>query len=249
MTHRWIWILFGMLAATPAAAAVTDTDKAALTGEWRPACGAAAEAGETRIVIEFALTGGVVNIDDGTEDGGAFEIASKDGSTFTLRDGRKFVFSGGPLRWNGMSFQRCRGPVDRSAIRLTRAQIAQVSSSMPPDQAIFVDARAKGGCKALDYQYLTLDLVGPLGFSLGRWNSAHLAESGKSSFDEVSNWTVDKAEPVSGGYRLTITELIPPNGARGDTGAITLLVAGGKASVPEWKRSYLRCSKGSLAAD
>jgi len=242
-------ILIAMLAATPAAGAITDADKTALAGEWRLSCGEAPAADETRIVIEFALTGGVFNIDDGTEDSGTFAIAAKDGSTFELKDGRRFVFAGGPLRWNGMSFQHCRGPADRSAIRLSKAQIAQISSAMPPDQPVFVDARAKGGCKALDYQYLTLDLVGPLGFSLGRWNSADLAERAKSPFDEVTNWTVDKAEPISGGYRLTLTERIPPNGARGDTTTVTLLLAGGRMNVPEWNRSYLRCPKGFLAAE
>lgn len=170
----WIGMFVWVLAATPAAAALIEADKTALTGEWRPSCGAQAQPGETRIAIEFALTGGVANIDDGTESAGSFAIVSKDGSTFALKDGRKFVFAGGPLKWNGQFFKRCRGPVDRSAIRLTKAQTAEISSAMPPDQAIFVDARAKGGCKALDYQYLTLDLVGPMGFSLGRWNSEHL---------------------------------------------------------------------------
>lgn len=57
----------------------------------------------------------------------------------------------------------------------------------------------------------------------------------------MTNWTVDKAEAASGGFRLTITELTPPNGSRGDTSTITLLVSGAGASVPEWKRAYLRC--------
>jgi len=81
---------------------------------------------------------------------------------------------------------------------------------MPPDEPIFVDTRAKGGCKALDYQYLIFDLVGPTGFTLGRWNSGHLAEliaDGKKAplaTDEVSNWTIDAAQPTPGGYGLRL---------------------------------------------
>jgi hypothetical protein len=75
-------------------------------------------------------------------------------------------------------------------------------------------------------------------------------EKPKLARDAVANWTVDKAEAVAGGYRLTITELIPPNGARGDTSVITLAApVGGKTSIPEWKRSFLRCPAAGLAAD
>lgn len=268
---------------SPALAAqgtLSAADKAALAGEWRAneakpdgACGRDAGAGDTTMVVEFALTGGTVTLEDGSEGGGAYQIGSADAAQdhirIALKDSGELWFvhrPGGLLKSQssegvtpevaGLTFKRCREPADRGRIKLSAAQIAQISSTMPPDRAVFVDARAKGGCKALDYQYLTIDLVGPLGFTLGRWNSAHLGEAladGKKpalTLDEVANWTVDKAEAVPGGYRLTITELIPPNGARGDTSVITLAApAGGKTAVPEWKRSFLRCPESSLAAD
>jgi hypothetical protein len=259
---------------------LSAADKRALAGEWRAneakpdgACGRDASAGDTTMVVEFALTGGTVTLEDGSEGGGAYAIGSTDAADnhirIALKDSGELWFvrrPGGLLKSQssegvspevaGLTFKRCREPADRSAIKLGAAQIAAISSAMPPDSAIFVDARAAGGCKALDYQYLTIDLVGPTGFSLGRWNSAHLAEAladgrkPKLARDAVANWTVDKADAVPGGYRLTITERIPPNGARGDTSVITLAApAGGKTDIPEWKRSFLRCPASSLAAD
>jgi len=275
-----VMIVCGASPALSAQNALSPADRTALAGEWRAnaakpngACGADASAGDTTMVVEFALTGGAVTLADGSEGGGTFEIgsadATKDHIRIALKDSGELWFvhrPGGLLKSQssegvtpevaGLTFKRCREPADRSRIKLSAAQIAQISSTMPPDRAVFVDARAKGGCKALDYQYLALDLVGPLGFTLGRWNSAHLGEAladGKTpklALDEVANWTVDKAEAVPDGYRLTITELIPPNGARGDTSVITLAApAGGKTAVSEWKRSFLRCPASSLAAD
>lgn len=231
-------VLLAVLAASPALA---GSDKQALAGEWRQAC--SAEATDTRLVVEFALTGGTVMVDDGTEASGTARFAE-------LEKLGKLSVSGGALVWNGETFKRCRAPADRSAIKLTKAQIAEISAAMPPRYPTFVDARTKGGCGALDHQYLTIDLVNPLGASMGRWNSVHLGEmlaEGKKSpvaLDEVANWTIDKAEAVPGGYRLTLTELIPPNGARGDTTTITLSVGkNDKAAVAEWKRAYLRCTE------
>jgi hypothetical protein len=265
-------IVCGASPALSARNALSPADRTALAGEWRAneakpngACGQDASAGDTTMVIEFAL--------NGSEGGGAYQIGSADAAQdhirIALKDSGELWFvhrPGGLLKSQssegvtpevaGLTFKRCREPADRSRIKLSATQIAAISSTMPPDRAVFVDARAKGGCKALDYQYLTIDLVGPLGFTLGRWNSAHLGEAladGKKpapALDAVANWTVDKAEAVPRGYRLTITELIPPNGARGDTSVITLAApAGGKTAVPEWKRSFLRCPASSLAAD
>jgi hypothetical protein len=236
--------LFAVMVATAAhGETLNDADKAALAGEWRAACGA--EASDTSLVLEFALTGGTVQLDDGTEDGGTFSVAA-------LQKQGRLVLAGHTVKWGGQDFRRCRAPVSRAAIRLSNAELAQFSSGMPPDDAVFVDTRARGGCKALDYQYLTIDLVGPLGFQLGRWNSFHLGEAiaggKKPPFDDNANFTIEKAESRPDGIKLTITERIPPNGSRGDTATITLTTVAGKLSIPEWKRTYLRCPEAALAA-
>ena len=113
---------------------------------------------------------------------------------------------------------------------------------------------ARGGCAATEYQYLDFDLVGPLDFKLHRWNSMayaeKLADGGKSSLktDEIADFIIEKADAIPGGYRFSITELIPPEGARGDTTTITVLLdpAKRRASIPEWKRTYALCAAPKL---
>ncbi len=230
-----------MLAAGPAAAAD-------LAGEWRAACGANATG--TSVVLEYAFTGGTAAVDTGVqEEMGPFPIPD-------LEKEGKLSIRNGVVKWQGETFERCRGPADRSAIKLAKAQLQDIATTMPPDFPVFVDARAKAGCKARDYQYLRIDLIGPLGFELGRWNSYHLGErladggTAPLPLDELANWRIEKAESIPGGYRLTITELIAPNGSRGDTTTITLATSsGGKLAIPEWKRSYIRCADGSGIAD
>jgi hypothetical protein len=267
------------LAATAVQAApLSAADQAKFAGEWRAnpqkpdgACGQNAGVGDMRFTLEFAVTGGQMFIDDGTEASQTYAVKldanakaanfdlGKDGSWKFTRKGDALISDSPPELYaeqKGLVFHRCRAAADRSAIKLNKDQIAAVSAAMPPDHTIFVDARAKKGCKALDYQYLTFDLVGPLGFTLGRWNSGHLGEQlaggkkPKLAVDQVSNWTIDKAEAVANGYKFTITELIPPNNSRGDTTTITLApTIDGRASVPEWKRIYLRCSANQLSAE
>lgn len=272
----------GFTTSTKAGAlvALSNSDKASLAGEWRAnpgkpdgACGADARKSDVRMVVEFAMTDGTISLDDGSEGGGQYEIllatATKSHFSFGLKETGELSFERRPsgllkaestndlpIELGGLVFKRCRAPADRSAIRLTKPQIAAVSSAMPPSKFVFVDARAKAGCKALDYQYVYFDLVGPLEFTVGRWNSGHLAErlaDEKKSplpIDEVANWTIDKAEAVPNGYRFAITERIPPNGSRGDTTTITLLpTKNGMASIPEWKRNYRRCAARDLAAE
>ncbi len=271
-----------VLSASPSfAVPLTAAGRPALAGEWRAsqdgqvdACGQNAKEYDRVLQLEFALTGGqfYFNDGDGSEDAvssvpikavdtnnGALRFGLADGGTWLFRsDGKHLTVQTPPAGREdikGAIFTRCREPADRSAIKLSKAQIAEISSALPPQNYIFVDARAKAGCKALDYQYVFFDLVGPLGFSAGRWNSYHLAErlaGGKKpslAIDEIANFTIDKAEAAPNGIHLTLTELIPPNGSRGDTATITLTLAkNGTAAIPEWKRTYRRCADSELAA-
>ena len=271
-------ILVGALAATAVQAApLSPADQTKLAGEWRAnlekpdgACGQNAGDGDMRFTLEFAVTGGQMFVDDGSESSQTFAVKGDstakaltlllagDGAWKFSRKGDALVSDAPPDLYGnqkGLIFHRCRPAADRSAIKLSKSQIAAVSAALPPNNYIFVDARARLGCKALDYQYLTIDLIGPLSFSIGRWNSMHLAEQladgkkPKLAIDEVSNFTVDKAEAVANGTKFTITELIPPNGSRGDTTTITLApTIDSRVSVPEWKRTYLRCSVSLLRA-
>jgi hypothetical protein len=259
-------LLFLVSAGSACAANLSAADQASLAGEWRNGC----SDGDMTVTMEFAVTGGVIWLDDGSEGADSYPIVSadmsKDRLRFTLKDGGKIVFfrrsdgkmtgeESSGLQFEGRTFQHCQKSADRAAIRLSRAEIAQISAAMPPDNPILVDDRARAGCTALDYQYLTIDLVGPLGFSMGRWNSADLAEKETENKnvhlarDEAANWEIEKAESTPSGTKLTITELIPPNGSRGDTTTITLSRrANGRIEIPEWKRSFIRCTDDQLTA-
>lgn len=250
--------LLAPVAALAVANGFSPDDQNWLAGEWATKCGEHADGSELYMYIEFAATGGQVAFDDGTEGGGTFAIkngtvnANRVSLNLAEAGDYEFIRNGMALKGTagdmaaGKVFIRCAPPADRSAIHLDSKALRYLSSAMPPDHATFIDTRAKGGCGATDYMYLTIDLVGPLGYTIGRWNSSSLAEKvaqGKSSsFDEVTNFTIDKAESMGGNYRFTITEKIPPNGSRGDTTTITLLPSPtGVVTIPEWKRSYRRC--------
>ena len=92
--------------------------------------------------------------------------------------------------------------------------------------------------------------MGPLGFTAGRWNSGALAEklavNEKPAVapDEIANWTIEAVEPTPEGWRVTATELIPPNGSRGDTTTFSLVAKDNTLAIPEWKRDFVRCTAG-----
>ncbi len=261
-----ILVCSGAARAAPVIGAARD----AYAGEWRAnvggsasACGAGARAGAVHFTLEFAMTGGAMFIDDNSESAGTQTVQSIDDAggavTLKLRDGTwtfkhaagGVLISDRPLeaygQMHGLVFRHCVPAADRSAIHLDARQTAAISGAMP-NGPILVDTRAPKGCKASQYQYLNFDLVGPTGFALHRWNSAavgeKLADGGKLNFktDEITDFTIDQADAMAGGYRFKVTELIPPNGSRGDTTTITVNVKGQTATIPEWKRSYAVCT-------
>lgn len=265
-----------LLCSAPAAAGTLSVaDQTALSGEWH-ANGTAqpCKSGEDapiKMTIEFAATGGTLALDDGSEAAGMYVIksaqSSKDGVILDLGEEGKLRFNriDGKLKalnsgtgvadFTGQMFGRCVLPADRSRIKLEKSDLQFLSSGMPPDEPIFIDSRAPKACKAIDYQYLAVDLVGPVSFSLGRANSfsvgEKLADGKKVSLpqDDLTSWILGEAAPAPGGYNLTVTELIPPNGSRGDTTTIFLKKTAKGFDIPVWKRSYVRCAKTTLAAE
>lgn len=260
-------VLLSLLAAgTAQAAPLSGAARDAFAGEWRAtACGAGPDANAASFTLEFAMTGGLMGVNTGDETSGqhtveaidvagdavVFKVDGRDAWAFKrAKDGS--LISGKPIsiyaQTQGLTFRHCVKAADRGAIHLTRAQTAAISGAMPGGP-VLIDLRAKKGCAALEYQYLNFDLVGPAGFTLHRWNSMalgeKLADGGKPAFktDEISDFHIEKADAVPGGYRFTLTELIPPNGSRGDTMTITVNVKGKTATIPEWKRSYALCTE------
>jgi hypothetical protein len=254
----------GVSAAT--AAPVTGAAREAYAGEWRAtACGAGADANAASFTMEFAMTGGLMGVNTGDETSGQHTVEAVDvaGDAVVLKiDGRDTwafkrardgsLVSGKPIsiysQMQGLTFRHCVKAADRGTIHLTRVQAGAISGAMPGGP-VLIDLRAKKGCKALEYQYLNFDLVGPAGFTLHRWNSMALGEKlaggGKPAFktDDISDFRIEKADAIPGGYRFTLTEFIPPNGARGDTTTITVNVKGKTATIAEWKRSYALCTE------
>lgn len=259
-----------LFATSVSAAPVTGAARDALAGSWqaipgstKSACGSGDETAVS-IVLEFAMTGGTITVDDGNQESSGQDTITavddtKDKLTLKLKSGT-WTFKHGangvlvsekpPEEFNtmaGHSFRLCTKPADRSAIHLTPAQAAGISAAMPNGPTL-IDSRAPKGCKATEYQYLNFDVVGPTGFQLHRWNSyavgEKLADGGKLNFkvDEITDFNIEQADVIPGGYRFKVTELIPPNGSRGDTTTITVNIKGKTATIPEWKRTYLLCT-------
>jgi len=262
------YLFAAMLLSTAAAHAgpVTGAAREAFAGGWKgAACNAAGDDAAMSFSLEFALTGGRMNVDNNYESLGPRRVkaidASGDAVTLMLDGGAKWIFrqpkpdtlvSVTPIPeyadMKGVTFHRCYTPADRSGLHLDAKQTAGISAEMPGGPTL-IDLRAKKGCAATEYQYLDFDLVGPAEFKLHRWNSMayaeKIADGGTSSLkiDEIADFIIEKADAIPGGYRFTITELIPPEGARGDTTTITVKVnRDHTATIPEWKRTYALCT-------
>lgn len=249
-----------------------------LAGGWRyepdgstpPACDQPpSELGEV-ITFEFVVTGGRVqwttadgegiNLGvDASRDGKYIVVTTPDGPSlkFELNDdgtlsGLEMAEFAGDL--TGKQFRKCYEPADRAQIDGSATALAFFGGAADAPDVRFVDTRfAKKGkdlCLEPEAQYLRLDMVGPLEFTLARWNSAAIAEKlavdekVKLPLDDVANFTLESLTPTGLGWEATVTELIPPNGSRGDTSTIRLQVKGDHVSIPEWQRDYLRCTTG-----
>lgn len=249
-----------------------------LAGGWRyepgggvpPACDQApSDSGEV-ITFEFAVTGGRVQwtnadgegIDLGVEacgDANNIALITPDGPRLGFRLNADGTLLGGDMPefgqdLSGKIFRKCCEPADRAQIDGSAKALAFFGGGAEAPPVRFVDERfAKKGqdlCLEPESQYLRVDMVGPLGFELTRWNSAAIAEklavdeTVKMPLDDVSNFTLESLRETGLGWEATVTELIPPNGSRGDTSTIRLQVNGDHVTIPEWQRDYRRCTTG-----
>ncbi len=272
--------LSGSALATTAAPQPVEASavQSLLAGGWRyepdgsapPACDQGpSESGEV-ITFEFAVTGGRVQWTNADGEGVDLGVeASRDGQTVALISpdgpGLKFQLNAdGTLSGlemaefaqdlTGKQFRKCYEPADRAHIDGSAKALAFFGGGAEAPPVRFVDTRfarkGKDLCLEPESQYLRLDMVGPLGFELTRWNSAAIAEklavdeTVKTPLDDVSNFTLESLTPTGLGWEAVVTELIPPNGSRGDTSTIRLQVKGDHVTIPEWQRDYLRCTTG-----
>jgi len=217
--------------------------------------------------LEFLRTGGMIFYDDGTEAttraplSGAEEANGiitltagnqvwrfRDTGNNTMASVRSSASLGADV--DDMAYKRCQEPADRNAIAFDAAQLKLVAADMPGDEAFFIDTRLvpKTGdrCKVDETQYVFFALIGPAEFRLSRWNSFALADKlasgGKSKLplDPISDWKITGARVDGAKYVFQIKDY-----EKADAPVKTIHVevkANGDFEIPEWKRSYVRCT-------
>lgn len=217
------------------------------------------------LTMEFRLTGGQIAFDDGSEGAGPQRVTAseKSGSEIVLRlenddqplrlrpvgkDGLTVAASSAP-GLVGKTFRQCRSGAPRDGIALSRTDMTFLATTMLPQNPRFVDARSKGGCKASQYQYLNFDLANPVAPEIRRENSDALGAAifakrkvtAPRDEDGMGRWVIEGAGKTATGYEFRVTELIPPNGSRGDTTRLAVQRTAAGIAIPAWKRAYLRC--------
>ena len=269
MKKHLIALACAALPVNAQAASLSTADAAPLEGQWQvngepgAACGQNFTYG-IKMGVEFRLTGGQVSFDDGSEGAGPQTVVSaeKTGGVYVLHlkdddtpmriklAGKKLtITTAGAEGFIGKTFTQCLAGEPRSGIQLGKADMAFLATTMLPQVPRFVDARAKGGCKAAQYQYLDFDLADPVSPHLLREDSDALALARDKKHvkvpvddDGMGRWPIEAAVKTPAGYDFTLTELIPPNGSRGDKFKLSILRTKDGISIPAWKRSYIRCS-------
>jgi hypothetical protein len=252
------------------AAPLSPADAARLEGAWRyngagsDACGRSGKwLYGAEMTVEFRLTGGQVTLDDGAEGAGPHKVTraeKKDGSFELELDGEPGPMRLAPIGTDGLkvtaygaggyvgkTFRQCSAADPRAGIKLDKADMTYLATSMLPVNPRFVDARAKN-CKAAQYQFLNFDLANPTDPEIRREDSDALgvARNKKSvrvpvDDDGMGRWKIEAAVKTQTGYDFTVTELIPPNGSRGDKSTLSVVRTKDGIAIPAWKRSYLRC--------
>lgn len=219
----------------------------------------------TTLAIEFARSGGVAFIDDGTEAAsrGPILSAGEENGVLSLKVGdqawrfrpdtkdvmyrvRSSASLGGDV--DTMVFKRCKPAADRSAIALDDAALKFLAADLPGDEAFFIDERhaAKTGdrCAVQETQYLFFVLIGPSEFRVSRWNSFAIADKIaakkplKLPLDSVSDWKIETARAEGKKLVVRMRDFDNEN-AVPETIHIETKADG--ISIPEWRRTYVRC--------
>lgn len=224
-------------------------------------------AGAMTLSIEFERSGGVIFADDGSElsiRGRITDASEANGVTtltvgeevFRLRPDSDSIMSrvrssaslGGDV--DTMVFKRCQKPADRSAIALDADGLKYLASDLPGDEAFFIDDRLVGKtgdrCAVQETQYLFFALIGPSEFRLSRWNSFALADKLAAKkqvklppLDPVADWIIETARAEKGKYVLRMRDY---DNASALPEIVHVDVKADGISIPEWKRTYVRCT-------
>ena len=217
--------------------------------------------------LEFMRTGGMIFFDDGTEATTRAPLtASAEANGIVTLTSANQVWRFRPTGKDTMSsvrssaslgsdvddmvYRRCQPPADRAPIAFDTTQLKLLAADMPGDEAFFIDTRIapKSGdrCGAAETQYLFFALIGPSEFRLSRWNSFALADKAAGGtksrlpLDPIGDWRITGASVDGGKYVFQIKDYDKPSAA---VKTIHLEVKpNGEFSIPEWKRSYVRCT-------
>jgi hypothetical protein len=148
-----------------------------------------------------------------------------------------------------MVFKRCSKPADRSVIALDDNGLKYLASDLPGDEAFFIDERlaAKTGnrCAVKETQYLFFALIGPSEFRVSRWNSFAIGDKiaakipVKLPLDPIADWAIESVRAEAGKYVFRMrdyddTKAVPET--------IHVEVKPTGIAIPEWKRTYVRCT-------
>ena len=223
-------------------------------------------AGATALSIEFEKSGGVLFASDGSESAIREQITEASESNgvlsitageevFRLRPDTDTIMSrvrssaslGGDV--DTMVFKRCYKPADRSTIALETQDLKYLASDLPGDEAFFIDERLapKAGdkCAVQETQYLFFALIGPSEFRLSRWNSFALADKLvakkplKLPIDPIADWRIEQVRAETGKYVFRMRDY---DNAKAPPETIHVEVKPSGISIPEWKRTYVRCT-------
>jgi hypothetical protein len=222
--------------------------------------------GTSTLAIEFQRTGGVIFYSDdsdtalrgmitsATEANGVISLTAGE-TVFRFRPDSDRIMSrvrssasvGGDV--DIMVFKRCEQPADRSTIDIDADVMKFLASDLPGDEAFFIDERIapKSGdrCAVQETQYLFFALVGPSQFRLSRWNSFAVADKlaskkpVKTPLDPIADWLIESIHVEGGKYVVRLKDF--ENGkALPET--IHVEPRPGGITIPQWKRSYVRCT-------
>lgn len=219
----------------------------------------------TALAIEFLRSGGVAFVDDGTEAASRSAISAMseengivsltiNGQAWRFRADTKDVMYrvrssaslGGDV--DTMVFKRCKPAADRSAVSLDELALKFFAADLPGDEAFFIDERhaAKSGnrCSVQETQYLFFVLIGPSEFRVSRWNSFAIADKlavkkpVKLPLDRVADWLIEEA---SGDSNKLVIRMRDYEDEKAKAVTITLEARADSITIPEWKRTYIRC--------
>ncbi|MEQ1753543.1 MAG: hypothetical protein ABL973_05365 [Micropepsaceae bacterium] len=222
--------------------------------------------GALALAIEFERSGGLLVASDGSEDSirGPITDASEANGVISLTVGqevfrlrpdsdkimsrvRSSASLGGDV--DTMVFKRCETPTDRSAIAIDDNALKYLASDMPGDEAFYIDERlvpkAGNACTMQDTQYLFFALIGPSQFRLSRWNSFALADKlaekkpVKLPLDRVTDWKIETVRAEAGKFVFRMRDY---DNAKALPETIHVEVKPSGISIPEWKRTYIRCT-------